>query len=141
MAALSHRLADTGFELGPAPARPKPLAELFAGEWNARQRKAAVELARWQKWTDCLQTRVKLGAGEYALKVTRGGAEIVFPGEARAVETEVDRTRFSTRLAETSVDPKHEAAVAETLADGGAAPPRGRRGQDRRRGGDRRIAE
>ena len=141
MAALSHRLADTGFELGPAPARPKPLAELFAGEWNARQRKAAVELARWQKWTDCLQTRVKLGAGEYALKVTRGGAEIVFPGEARAVETEVDRTRFSTRLAETSVDPKHEAAVAEMLADSVAAPLRGRRGQDRRRGGDRRIAE
>ena len=139
MAALSHRLADTGFELGPAPARPRPLAELFAGEWNARQRKAAVELARWQKWTDCLQTRVKLSAGEYGLKVTRGGAEIVFPGEARAVETEVDRTRFSTRLAETSVDPKHEAAVAEMLADSVAAPLRGRRGQDRRRGGDRRV--
>ena len=32
MAALSHRLADTGFELGPAPARPKVLAELFVGE-------------------------------------------------------------------------------------------------------------
>ena len=139
MAALSHRLSGSGFELGPAPARPRPLAELFAGEWNARQRKAAVELARWQKWTDCLQTRVKLGAGEYALKVTRGGAEIVFPGEARAVETEVDRTRFSTRLAETSVDPKHEAAVAEMLADSVAAPLRGRRGQDRRRGGDRRV--
>ena len=127
MAALSHRLADTGFELGPAPGRPKSLAELFAGEWNARQRKAAVELARRQKWTDCLQTRVKLGAGEYALKVTRGGTEIVVPGEARAVETEVDRTRFSTRLAETSVDPKHETAVGEMLAGSVAAPPRGRR--------------
>ena len=127
MAALSHRLADTGFELGPGPGRPKPLAELFAGEWNARQRKAAVELARRQKWTDCLQTRVKLGAGEYALKVTRGGTEIVVPGEARAVETEVDRTRFSTRLTETSVDPRHETAVGEMLAGDVAAPPRGRR--------------
>ena len=127
MAALSHRLADTGFELGPAPGRPKPLAELFAGEWNARRRKAAVELARRQKWTDCLQTRVKLGAGEYVLKVTRGGTEIVVPGEARAVETEVDRTRFSTRLAETSVDPKHETAIGEMLADRVPAPPRGRR--------------
>ena len=127
MAALSHRLADTGFELGPAPARPKPLAELFAGEWSARQRKAAVELARRQKWTDCLQTRVKLGAGEYMLKVTRGGTEIIVPGEARAIETEVDRTRFSTRLAETSVDPKHETAVGEMLAGDVAAPPRGHR--------------
>ena len=127
MAALSHRLADTGFELGPAPGRPKPLAELFAGEWNARQRKAAVELARRQKWTDCLQTRVKLGAGEYGLKVTRGGTEIVVPGEVRAVETEVDRTRFSTRLAETSVEPRHETAVGEMLAGDVAAPPRGRR--------------
>lgn len=127
MAALSHRLADTGFELGPGPGRPKPLAELFAGEWNARRRKAAVELARRQKWTDCLQTRVKLGAGEYALKVTRGGTEIVVPGEARAVETEVDRARFSTRLAETSVDPKHETAVGAMLVGDVAAPPRGRR--------------
>ena len=127
MAALSHRMADTGLELGPAPARPKTLAELFAGEWSVRQRRAAVELARRQKWTDCLQTRVKLGAGEYGLKVTRGGTEIVVPGEARAVETEVDRTRFSTRLAETPVDPKHETAVGEMLAGDVAAPLRGRR--------------
>ena len=63
MAALSHRLAETGFELGPAPVRPKPLAELFAGVWNTPQRKAAVSLARAQKWTDCLQTRVKAGLG------------------------------------------------------------------------------
>ena len=127
MAALSHRVTDSGFELGPAPARPKPLAELFAGEWDARRRKAAVELARRQEWPECLRTRVKLGAGEYALKVTRGAIEIVFPGEAGAVETEVDRMRFSTRLTETSVDPEHESAVAEMLADGVVAAPRGRR--------------
>ena len=141
MAALSHRLADTGFELGPAPARPKPLAELFAGAWNARQRNAAVALARAQEWTDCLQTRVKLGVGDYALKVGRGGTEIVFPGEARAVETEVDGPRFSTRLAAASIDPEHEAAVIEMLAGGGAPwAPRGRRpGKDRRGGGDRRV--
>ena len=139
MAALSHRLADTGFELGPAPARPKPLAELFAGAWNARERKAAVALARAQKWTDCLQTRVKLGVGDYVLKVGRGGTEIVFPGEARAVETEVDRPRFSTRLAAASIDPEQEAAVIEMLAGGGAAALPGRRHRVRRRGGDRRA--
>ncbi len=139
MAALSHRLADTGFELGPAPARPKPLAELFAGEWSARQQDAAVALARRQKWTDCLRTRVRLGPGDYALKVGRGGAEIVFPGEPRAVETEVDRPRFGTLLATASIAPEHEAAVIGMLAGGAATAPRGRRRNDRRRGGDRRA--
>ena len=139
MAALSHRLADTGFELGPAPARPKLLAELFAGEWSARQRDAAVALARTQKWTECLQTRVRLGPGGYELKVGRGGAEIVFPGEARAIETEVDRARFATLLAATSIDPEHEAAVVGMLEDGAATAPRGRRRIDRRLGGDRRA--
>ena len=140
MAALSHRLADTGFELGPAPARPKPLAELFAGPWNARQQDAAVTLARTQKWTECLQTRVKLGAGDYVLRVGRAGTEIVFPGEARAVETEVDRPKFSTLLATASIGPEHEAAVAELLAGGAGSTPRGRRRKDRRRS-DRRAGE
>ena len=138
MAALSHRLADTGFGLGQAPARPMPLAELFAGPWNARQRNAAVSLARAQEWTDCLQTRVKLGAGDYVLKVGRGGTEIVFPGEARAVETDVDRPRFSTRLAAASIDPEHETVVLEMLAGGRGATPGARR-KVRRRGGTRRV--
>jgi len=141
MAALSHRVADTGFELGPAPLRPKPLAELFAGPWNARRQDAAVYLARAQEWTDCLQTRVKLSAGDYVLKVGRGGTEIVFPGEARGVETDVDRTRFSTLLVEASIDPEHEAAAIEMLADGGGATPGARRRKVRRRGGTRRVGK
>ena len=124
MAALSHRLADTGFNPGPAPARPKLLAERFAGDWDARQREAAAALARAQKWTDCLRTRVKLGAGDYALKVGRGGTEIVFPGEARAVETEVDRQRFSTRLAAASIDPEAVIEITKRLPAGGAETPR-----------------
>lgn len=135
MAVLSHRVAETGFELGPAPARPKPLAELFAGRpWNARQRKAAVSLARSQNWTDCLQTRVKLGMGDHVLRVGRGGTEIVFRGEARAVETDVDRPRFSTLLAAASIDPEHETAVLEMLADGAGATQGGHRRKSRRRG-------
>ena len=106
-----------------------------------RQRKAAVSLARAQKWTDCLQTRVKLGSGDYVLRVGRGGTEIVFPGEARAVETDVDRPRFSTRLAAASIDPEHEAAVLEMLADRVGATPGVRRRKVRRRGGTRRVAE
>ena len=139
MAALSHRLADTGFELGPAPARPKPLAELFAGDWNARQQDAAAELARRQKWADCLQTRVKLGVGDYVLKVGRGGTEIVFPGDVRGIETGVDRSRFTALLAATSIGAEHEAAVIGMLEEGAATAARGRRRNDRRRGGDRRA--
>ena len=139
MAALSHRQAESGFDLGPAPARPKPLAELFAGEWSASKQDAAVALARKQKWTDCLRTRVRLGPGDYELKVGRGGTEIVFPGEPRAVEAEVDRPRFGTLLATASIAPEHEAAVIGMLAGGAATAPRGRRRNDRRRGGDRRA--
>ena len=64
MAAMSHRMAGTGFDLGPVPERPKPLAEWFLGSWNARQRSAALDLARAQGW-DCIETRVKLGQGDY----------------------------------------------------------------------------
>ncbi len=115
MAAMSHRMADSGFELGRAPERPKPLSEWFLGGWNARQHSAALELARKQGW-DCLETRVKLVQGDYRLKVGRGGMEIVFPGEAKAVKSAVDKDRFFKLLAETAIiDPKIEARVIEKL--------------------------
>ncbi|MCY4510712.1 MAG: hypothetical protein OXG35_27690, partial [Acidobacteria bacterium] len=96
---------------------------------------------RRQKWTDCLRTRGKLGPGDYVLKVGRGGAGGGFPGEARAIETEVDRPRFATLLAAASIDQEHEAAVIGMLEDGGATAPRRRRRNDRRRGGDRRLGD
>ena len=74
------------------------------------------------------------------MKVGRGGTEIVFPGEARAVETDVDRPRFSTRLAAASIDPEQEAAVLGMLAGGRGATPGARR-KVRRRGGTRRAEE
>ena len=115
MCAMSHRMADSGFDLGPAPERPKPLAEWFVGSWSARQRSAALELARKQAW-DCIETRVKLGRGDYRLEVGQGGMEIVFPGEAKAVHTAVDRDRFLKFLADAAVaDPKIEARVVAKL--------------------------
>lgn len=124
MAALSHRLADSGFDPGPAPPRPKVLAERFAGDWDARQQDAAAALARAEQWTDCLRTRVKLGVGAYVLQVGRGGIEIVFPAEARAVETEVDRQRFSTRLATAPIDPEAVIEITKRLSASGAETPR-----------------
>ncbi len=115
MAAMSHWMADTDFDLGPPPERPKPLAEWFLGSWNARQRAAAVELARAQGW-DCLETRVKLGHGDYRLEVARGGMEIVFQGEAKALETAVDRDRFLNLLAgEANIDPRIEERLVQEL--------------------------
>ena len=137
MAALSHRLTGSGFDPGPIPARPRLPAERFAGDWDADRQKAAVELARALKWTDCLRTRIKFGVGTYELKVGRGLTEIVFPGEPRAVETEVDRPEFSKRLAEAVIDPDLEATILEKLGDEGSAASRGRRKERRR--GDRRA--
>lgn len=117
MAALSHRLTDSGFDLGPAPARRRLLAERFAGDWDARHQNAALALARALKWTDCLRTRIKLGPGDHVLRVGRGGLEIVLQGETRTVETEVERPRFSERLAAAPIDPEYEAEVIEMLAD------------------------
>ena len=115
MAAMSHRMAASGFDLGPAPERPKPLAEWFLESWSARQRSAALELARFQGW-DCIETRLRLGQGGYRLEVGRGGMEIVFPGEPRAVHTAVDKGRFLKLLAETAViDPKIEMRLIEKL--------------------------
>ena len=115
MAALSHRMAATGFDLGPPPERPKPPAEWFLGNWSARQVSAALELARTQGW-DCLETRVKLGYGDYRLEVSRGGTEIVFQGEAKGLETVVDRDRFLNLLArEAIINPKIEERLVQKL--------------------------
>ena len=115
MAAMSHRMADSGFDLGPAPERPKPLAEWFLGDWSVRHRSAALELARKQGW-GCVETRVRLGQGDYRLEVGRGGMEIVFPGEAKAVKTAVDKGRFLKLLAQTAVvDPSIETRTVEKL--------------------------
>ena len=64
----------------------------------------------------CSVTTALLGRGDYRLEVTRGGMEIVFPGEAKAVDTAVDKDRFLHLLAGTAiVDPKIEARVVEKL--------------------------
>ena len=116
MAAMSHRIAGTGLELGPRPGRPKPLIERFLGDWGPHHHVAALTLAKARKW-DCVQTRVKLRAGNYHMKVGPGGAEIVVPGEARAVETEVDNARFLNLLAGALIDPHVETRVVDTLKD------------------------
>lgn len=117
MAALAHRIGETGIDLGSAPTRPLPLRELFAPAsktWSSAQKEAALVLARESKW-DCIQTRVSLGKGNYRLVVDGTGVNILIDGEAKAVATEVDRDRFFTLLAQTPISSKLSRKVRDVL--------------------------
>ena len=115
MARLSHRVAGTGLDLGEAPERVRPVRELFGGAsiWRARERSAALMLARAQKW-DCVHTRISLGAGEYRLIVKGGSTHIDVPGEP-GISPEVDPARFFELLAGTRLDHATEAKLRKEL--------------------------
>ena len=115
MAGLSHRMADTGLGLGEPPPRVRPLRECFGDGtgWGAREKAAALELARLQKW-DCVHTRITLVPGEYRLLVRGGSTRIELPGEPR-ISPEIDRERFFDDLARARLEPKIEAKVRKAL--------------------------
>lgn len=117
MAAMAHRMAGTGLNLGSPPSRPLPLRELFLpGQkgWSAAQKDAALVLARECKW-GCIQTRVSLGKGDYRLVVDGSGMNIIIAGEAKAVVTEVDREQFLIALASTPISDKQDRKVRDRL--------------------------
>ena len=116
MAAMTHRLAGTGIDLGNPPPRCRPLRELFTSgaKWRARQRRAALLLARKSGW-DCIETVVRLGGGTYELRIGRGGLQIVFKGEPRAVGVEVHPERFFKCLPHARIEGKLDAEVRKGL--------------------------
>ena len=115
MAQMSHRIAGTGLDLGEAPARVRPLRELFGdgATWRAGEKSAALELSRAQKW-DCIHTRINLGPGEYRLTVKGGSTVIELPGEPR-ITPEIDPERFFPHLECARLDPETEARVRGKL--------------------------
>ena len=115
MARMSHRIAGTGLDLGRAPARVRPLRELFGDGsiWRSREKSAARELARAQKW-GCVHTRISLGPGEYTLTVKGGATYIDLPGEPR-ISPEIDLDRFFESLAGARLDHEAEAKVRAAL--------------------------
>ena len=117
MARMSHRIAGTGLDLGRAPARVRPLRELFGdgSTWRSRERSAALALAKAEKW-DCVHTRIGLGPGEYTLTVKGGATYIDLPGEPR-ISPEIDLDRFFESLAGARLDPEAEAKVRAALGD------------------------
>lgn len=121
MAALAHRQAGSGVELGQAPARIVSLREIFLvtdGSWSRRQNDAALTLARGMGWGALLRTRISLGKGEYRLEVDGRGAHLLLEGDVKAVSTEVHRSALLDRLSATSVPPKVDAAVRNILEGG-----------------------
>jgi hypothetical protein len=115
MAALAHRSAGSGVDLGPAPARPIPVREYFAPGsrgWNSHQREAAVKLARECQWPG-IQTRVSLGKGDYRLEIDGRGMHILIPGEAKAVISEVDVNQFFENLARRRLTNKQEKMICK----------------------------
>ena len=115
MAQMSHRIAGTDLDLGEAPARIPPLRELFgdASAWRARERSAALDLARARKW-DCVHTRINLGPGEYRLEVKGGSMQIEVSGEPGMVP-EVDAVRFFEMLSVSRLDHETEAKIRKKL--------------------------
>ena len=117
MAAMTHHMGDTGLNLGSPPSRPLPLRELFLlgpKGWSTAQKDAALALARECRW-GCIQTRVSLGKGDYRLFVDGGGMHIIVAGEAKAVETEVDREKFFGELASKPISDKQDRKVRDLL--------------------------
>ncbi len=111
MVAIAHRMNGSGIDLGKPPARPMPLRELFmpeAKEWTAKQREAALLLARESKWVKCIQTRITLGKGEYHMVIDGSGIQIMLPGDVKAVVTEVNSEQFFSLFSGATISLKAE---------------------------------
>ncbi len=115
MAAQAHRLDGSGFDLGEAPPRVRPLREFFGGSdaWDRKTGQAAVRLAKGMKW-DCIRTTVSLPRGTYEFRIEGGSAHIDFQGEPR-LRTEVERDRFFELLASARIRPGIDSAVRKQL--------------------------
>ena len=115
MARLSHRIAGTGLDLGEIPPRVRPLRKLLGdgSAWRSRERSAALELARAQKW-DCVHTRINLGRRKYKLSVRGGSTQIELLGEPR-ITPEVDTIRFFDFLASARLDHHSTAKIRRIL--------------------------
>ena len=115
MAQKAHRIAGTQLNLGRVPAMPTPLRELLGdgANWRARERAAALELARLYKW-NCVRTRINLSPGEYKLAVKHGSTYIELPGTPK-IAPEIERDQFISQLANTRLDGQTETKIRRML--------------------------
>ena len=113
MAAMSQKLAETGLDLGTPPPRCRPLRELFQSDWDKRHQRAARYLAQKQGW-DCIQSTIHLNNGQYELRGSRGGIQILVNGEP-TISYEVDAKRFFKNMTEARISGKEELEVRKIL--------------------------
>ena len=79
------------------------------------QADAALCLTRDMKWP-CISTRIRIGRGEYTFTVDAGGINIYFPGEIRAVDTEIEKEKFFKLMADKRfIDQKTEKKARKFL--------------------------
>jgi len=120
MAAMAHQVMKTGMNLGLPPPRCLPLRELLTPGlkgWTKKQTDAALCLAREMKWP-CIRTRIRIGRGEYTFNVDAGGINIYFPGEIRAVDTEIEKEEFFKMMANKYIiDKKNEEKARKYLSN------------------------
>ena len=116
MAALAHRITESGISLGSGVDRCRPLRDLFQAEaeWSAKYREAAAELSRECGW-DCVRSEIVLPLGQYELIVERKGIKIVLPGQDPPVTTKVDREGFLKHLARARASGELESIVRKRL--------------------------
>ncbi|WP_321495739.1 hypothetical protein [uncultured Desulfobacter sp.] len=101
MAVLAR--TDIPADLASAPAPPVLWRNLFIldqdsnQEWTDELEQAAVFLAKHQNW-DCIHTHVLLGHGEYTLKATRSGLELILDGLEKRIIHKIDRSKFVQHL-------------------------------------------
>ena len=117
MAELAHQRIENGLRLKQPPQTPYSLRELLSPDkdkgWDAKQKKAALYLARKSKW-DCLETHIKLPKGEYRVQVDGGGLHIIINEDVK-VETDVRQEEFFIKLAAVSISRKLESEVRSVL--------------------------
>ena len=120
MAAMAHRVLKTDMNLGSPPPRCLPLRELLTPGpkgWTKMQEDTALCLARDMKWP-CISTRIRIGRGEYTFTVDAGGINIYFPGEIRAVGTEIEKEQFFKMMADKRfIDRKNEKQARKILTN------------------------
>jgi hypothetical protein len=117
IAQMSHRLSGTQIYFSNPPSKPETLFRLLSsdsGPLSKSQNDAALYVARKMKW-DCIETRIKLGKGDYQLEVTSSGIQLKLDGDINAVVTGVMQGKFKDYLCNSVIPAKLDRKVREIL--------------------------
>lgn len=128
-ASMTHLMCRTlqaqslgSIDLGIGPGRCKTIRELLLptdGTLSKRQTDASLALARAKGWSDAIETKIRLGKGDYRLEVGAPGLTVVIPGDVRSVDTVAVPNVLLDHLArDPSIDSKVESEVRKIVGYG-----------------------